>query len=232
MCKVLLDHDPAIALDDARFLAAQNGHLPVIKVLLEHKNVAIAKRELVMKRSILAALWNDRLDSLRYLASYCTKMAQPVEVQYDGLPRVGLVNCLIYSGLLRVDDRSYGYSKAGRSGTLLHLAVEHSDFDLASYLVQHKSFESSILERNCWWDSYLGSDYKTALDFAQFRGQTEIASLLIAHGAINHSIAPKIPLQIEQNPAQPYSPKSAGDLEMQDLSESDINTDTDTDTDS
>lgn len=230
VCKILLADSPATKLGDALYVAAEFGRLPVIKALLNHNTAAMAQGKLDLGGPILAALWNNRLEILRHLFSYYTEIAQPAEVQCDGLSLLELVKYLVRSGLLKVDGRAYPYAKSGRDGTLLHLAVAHSDFELASYVVQHESFNSSILERNCWWDdSFLDHNVKTALDFAQFRGHTEIASLLIAHGATNHNIAPRDPPQTGQNPAQSPSPNSDRNHEMQDLSDSDTDTDIDID---
>ena len=100
--------------------------------------------------------------------------------------------------------------------------------DCTNFCERNNSFNSSILERNCRGIvEYRRRNVKTALDLAQFRGHTEIASLLIAHGATNHNIAPKEPPQTEQDPAQPPSPNSDSDHEMQDLSDSDTDTDID-----
>ena len=215
ICKVLLAHNPAVEHNSSLYLAAQYGHLPVVKVLLEHQDVSVAEVKLDLRRPILAALWNDRLEILRHLFSHYTKMAQLAGVQCDGLSRVELVKYLIRSKWLEVNESFYGYSRLRQHGTLLHLAVEHSDLDLARYVVQHESFDTSILKRDHPWESrHRVLTYATALDLAKLRGQTEIASLLIAHGAINHNIAPKGPPQTEQIPAQPLSPSSDSDIEM------------------
>jgi ankyrin repeat protein len=242
VCKMLLAHSPAIDVDDAMYVASQRGRLPVLEVLTGHRRLSVTARpEIDARRLILAALWNDRLESLRYLASNTSCIAQPNEVQYDVLSRVELVKCLLRHGILKINDEAIEYlvrnqtsaAQNYRSGTLLHLAVEHSDLDLARYLVRHEAFDSPILEKECRWEfNSWYRNVKTALDLAQYHGHTEIANLLIAHGATNRNIAPKEPPQTEQDPAQPPSPNSDSDHEMQDLSDSDTDTDTDNDTDS
>ena len=229
ICKVLLAHNPAVEHDSSLYLAAKNGHLPVIKVLLEHQDISVAEEKLDLRKPMLGALWNGRLDSLRCLFSHDTKIVRLGDKRSDGFSRMELVEYLVYSGRLQISEDARGHlPQSWQDGTLLHLAIEHSDFDLAKYVVQHKSFNSSILERDCWWDvSFRSHNVKTALDLAQFRGHTEIASLLIAHGAINHNIAPRDPPQTGQNPAQSPSPNSDRDHEMQDLSDSDTDIDID-----
>lgn len=64
---MLLAHDPDIRLDDALCEAATFGHLPVIKSFLDHGAAAAAHKRTNLGEAILAAFWNDRLDSLRYL---------------------------------------------------------------------------------------------------------------------------------------------------------------------
>lgn len=230
VCKLLLTGSSLTHIDDALCIAAQLGHLPIIKAILIYRAAVSVQGELNLRRPILAALWNDNLKSLRYLVSYDQGAHQLVEKQSDGLPRVELVKYLFQSKKLALkDEGNIHFVKWRHNGTLLHLAVEHSDLDLATYVIQHESFDSSTLERRCNWEGNYWSPSRTALDFAQYRGETEIASLLIAHGAINHNIAPKKPPQSEQNPAQPSSPDSDSDHEMHDSGDSDTDTETDTD---
>jgi ankyrin repeat protein len=237
ICKRLLANNPALDLDDALYVAAQRGQLPVLEVLVSHQGAVSARPEIDLKRPILAALWNGRLDSLRYLVSNSDIIAQRNRVPCNVFSRVELVKCLLQRGILEISDGARRYLAGYRNnlyrdhdGTLLHLAVKNSDLELARYVIQHASFNSSILEKHCnGYQSYWYRDVGTALDLAQYRGETEIASLLIAHGAINHNIAPKDPPRTEQNPAQPPSPYPDSGHEIHDSGDSDTDIETDID---
>jgi ankyrin repeat protein len=219
ICKVLLAHNPAVERDFSLYLAAQNGHLPVIIVLLEHQDISLAKKKLDLRIPILAALWNDRLDSLRYLVSYHHGIPQPFQEQSDGLSRVELVRCLIHSKKLRININSLAknhLAKWWQDGTLLHLAAEHNDLELAEYVLQHDFFEHSNLGKQLSWIASECGDKVTALDTAQNEGSTEVANLLIAHGATNRNLVPDAPYQTGRDSP---SRDSVSDLEMQEISD-------------
>lgn len=129
-----------------------------------------------------------------------------------------LVKGMLHSGRLKIDDEARGYL-IGRwdSGMLLHLAAEHNDLDLASYVLQHESFDPSNLDKRIAWSHCFPDE--TALDTAQKKGFTEVANLLIAHGAINRNLAPEAPCQASENPPQPSSSQDSGsDLKMHEAS--------------
>lgn len=212
----------------------------VLHVLMSHQSTTLRQQAIDHTLSILmpAALWNNKLVSLRYLFAYDLKIAQTGSEQYDRLSLVELVRRLVDHGRIKIDSMTGSYDRMTRrsvgnrgrhsNGTLLHLAVEHNDLDLARYVVQHEAFDSSILEVCCQCN-YSNRIYAatTALDLAQIYGHTEISRFLIAHGAINHKIAPKEPPRTEQNPVQPSSPNSGSDHEMQNLSDCDTDIDID-----
>ncbi|KAF2996928.1 hypothetical protein E8E13_006328 [Curvularia kusanoi] len=219
---MLLARLPNDGLDDALHIAAQGNHEAVVKVLLEHQRDTTAHENLELNQSILGALWNDSLDTLRYLVSYDGGVPESGGEQLSGLSRMVLVKHLLCSGL-DVNDHSRGHRNGSRNGLLLHLAAEHGDLDLARFVLEHKDFDKENIDKAKIWRTR--RHWETALDMAQSLGHTEVASLLLAHGATNHNIAPAVQSQEGQKSAQTPLSTPDSDLEMQEASNSDSDTD-------
>lgn len=105
------------------------------------------------------------------------------------------------------------------------MAAEHSDLDLARFVLEHKDFDKKKIDKAAHWRTRDPQPRETALDMAQSLGHTEVANLLIAHGATNHNIAPAVQSQEEHSAAQTPLSTSNRDLEMQEASNSDSDND-------
>lgn len=231
ICKLLLDTgSPGMRerlFQNTISDAARNGHLSVIKALLTYGDAKLTLSNICLDHAMLRAFWEDHLDIVRYLLQYGAQTHQPDEEKDKTLSRVELVKCLLQRGKLKLNDRrSCRLKRRWIMRSLLCLAAKIGDLHLAEFVLQHEDSDAATMEREFDWNHNWPTPRETALGAAQRLGHTEVANLLIAHGAIDHSNSSNPLPQPAQDPPKSPSPDSESDLDMQDASDFDFDTDT------
>ncbi|KZM25694.1 uncharacterized protein EKO05_0000959 [Ascochyta rabiei] len=159
--------------------AARNGHLKVVETLLNHG----ARHNMLnshLETPLLAAFWNNKLDIVRVLSRYDNSILEPEETCYETTSLVGVAQRLLDKQKLSINSRGYARETWVKYKSLLYLAAEFNDFELAMFVLNHRDWDPQDvnLEHSAvFWHS------STALDTAKRKGHNEMAQLLIEHGA-------------------------------------------------
>ncbi|KAF3041953.1 hypothetical protein E8E12_008810 [Didymella heteroderae] len=167
----------------ALHLAAQSGHTSIIQALLDHGGIGVAQKGRNEETALLAAFWGNHLDAVRILL---TSGACSLELQETCLDTTSIntvAQSLLRTGLLKYTDTS-GFSRYDYSygKSLLYLAAESGDVELARYFLLHENFDPVHFTRkvdisNSSWNT------ETAQQAAQRKGHQEVAELIEAHRA-------------------------------------------------
>lgn len=181
------------------FVSVERGFLAIVKILLYHSSF----ERLSLDKIITHAFFADQLDIVQYLLSQQPPTLLALNRQTVALTRVETVKCLLRNNYFSVNYQHYGglHGPGLYYPTLLIAAAKHNDPDLAKFVLEHEDLETTTISKSTVWP---GKDNKyrqrTALEIAQILDHTDVAHLLIAHGAINHDFAPEFPSQPVQDP--------------------------------
>lgn len=215
ICRLLCSH--CSESGDSILLAARRGHLETVQTLVafwEPNGDALCNIG-------NAAFWNDHLDITQFISSHRAAKVT------DKLSRLEVLKILLPWQAISINDSGEKIHQRRRCDpTLLFIGAEQNDLDLTTFVLEHKDLGSKTMEVSTPWPGRTwGDPKKTALDVAQILGHSDIANLLISHGATNHDVAPKAQSQPVHNQANSLPQDSVDDSKMREWSDdsSDLN---------
>lgn len=221
ICALLLDSmdgvlsDTGETFERALYVATERGHLAVVKTLMAHRH-ALKAKSLNMNRCLLVAFWDSLLEIGNYLLQFVDR--DPAHTTCEELSkastRLGILKFLLAAKEIMVNDMGRGYGPIWRNKSLLYFAAEHDDIHMAAYVLEHKEFDARSIDIEVHRERWM-CPKETALDAAQRLGHTEVANLLISHGAINHNIAAQPPPQVKKDRPELHFSDAEDDLNMQ-----------------
>ncbi|KAJ8111099.1 hypothetical protein OPT61_g6227 [Boeremia exigua] len=217
--------DLKMSIQAALLVAAQCGHLSVIKAIKCHEKSQSASLGINLDREILAAFWMNHLDTAQYLLQWKEVIPRDEETHMETLSLEGFGISLIRKGYLKVKDRGKVHLQhRWQNKSLLYFAAEHNARHLVEFVLEHQDFDNATIDASFLWSGMTWKDLReTALGVAQRLGHTEVAGLLIAHGATKQHIKPAQANQ--EDPLQSKPPEPDSDLEMEEASDLDSDDD-------
>ncbi|XPT01466.1 hypothetical protein M3J09_010601 [Ascochyta lentis] len=198
--------------DTALHVAARGGHLNIVEALMSHG----AQHDLLNylgETPLLAAFWHNKLDVIRVLSKYDDTILEPQEVHLQATSLAEVAQRLLDKQKLSLKSRGYAQDYLWERKSLLYLAAEFDDLELAKLLLNHRDWDPQDINMN---HSEFSWQHATALDIAKHIGHTGAAEFLIEHGALERN--PIVQRQQEQHAqitAEPDHSNGKKDSEMQ-----------------
>lgn len=177
--------------DTALHIAARHGHIAIIQALMSHGGVDLAQRGQSQETPLLAAFWRNQLEAVKVLSNGDASVLEAHETCLDVTSLNTVAQRLLEKGVLTYEDEGINPMRWWEKISLLYLAAEFGDIELARYVLMHEKLDPEQFTRSIHYTRDFAKE--TAQQAAQRKGHDEVAELIEDHKAKHASNTPTLP---------------------------------------